>query len=70
MMQDEGESKPFGFTSDAAEEGKEEEGDSSDDDDYDCQVSNFDVSNILVRTFHRGWHDKVPSDEDWRVLSL
>lgn len=54
MMQDEGESKPFGFTSDAAEEGKEEEGDSSDDDDYDCQVSIFDVTNILVRTFHRG----------------
>ena len=41
MMQDEGESKPFGFTEDAAEEGKEEDGDSSDDDDYDCQVSFF-----------------------------
>ena len=48
MMQDEGETKPFGFTDDAAdEEGKEEDLESSDDDDYDCQVSVFNNSHSL-----------------------
>lgn len=39
MMQDEG-STPFGFTEDPTEEGKQED-ESSDDDDYDCQVSSL-----------------------------
>ena len=47
MMQDEGETKPFGFTDDTAEEGKEEDLESSDDDDYDCQVSTHLIPNLL-----------------------
>jgi hypothetical protein len=39
MMDDEETKKPFGFTDDAAEEGKSDE--DSDDDEYDCQVSRY-----------------------------